>query len=88
MNITFFTGKIISKIEFQFIMKNNRKTKHVCICYFTLKLENNTIVKIKAFNNLADICYRSLRQGDFIAVYGTMNSYFEIDLIYYEKIIA
>ena len=70
MNICFFSGNIISDIEFQFIIndKNN-----ISICYFNLKLSNCTIIKVIAYNEMADFCYGKLQRNDLIFLEGHLN---------------
>ncbi len=35
---------------------------------FDLKLENETIIKVKAYDELADFCYKNLKRGNFIVL--------------------
>ena len=86
MNICFFRGKIISKIEFKFVMKNdvNLSSKHTSICYFDVLLNNNTIIKIKAHDDLADLCYRNLEENYFINICGKLYQNYEVELIEFE----
>ena len=74
MNIIFVQGKIIDDIEFKFIINN----KNNSIAFFKLKLLNKSIVKVKAYNELADYCYSKLNKGDIIFVEGYFNSDMEI----------
>ena len=46
-------GKIINDIEFNFIING----QNVSIALFEVELLNKSIVKIKAYNELADYCY-------------------------------
>ncbi len=74
MNIVFVEGKIISDIEFNFIINS----ENVSITTFEVELLNKSIVKIKAYNELADYCYSKLNKGDIIFVEGYLNSNMEI----------
>lgn len=74
MNVIFVQGKIIDEIEFKFIINN----KNNSIALFKLKLLNKSIVKVKAYNELADYCYSKLNKGDIIFVEGYFNSDMEI----------
>ena len=74
MNIVFVEGKIISDIEFNFIINST----NLSIAIFEVKLLNKSIVKIKAYNELADYCYSKLNKGDIIFVEGYLNSNMEI----------
>lgn len=56
MNICFLKGKIISDIEFQFIINNK---KYYSFSIFKIKLDNKSIT-VKGYNETADWCYRNL----------------------------
>lgn len=60
MNECFLIGKIISNIEYKFIYKNSKANKNTAIAYFDIELSNKSIVKVKAFNEIADYCYKNL----------------------------
>ena len=74
MNIVFVEGKIIRDIEFNFIINS----ENVSITTFEVELLNKSIIKIKAYNELADYCYSKLNKGDIIFVEGYLNSNMEI----------
>ena len=74
MNLVYIQGKIISDIEFKFIIKSKNKS----ISIFKLELTNNSIVTIKAYNELADYCYSKLNKDDIILIEGKLNSKLEI----------
>lgn len=74
MNIVFIEGKIINNIEFYFIINS----KNISIAIFKVELLNKSIVKIKAYNELADYCYSKLNKGDLIFIEGYLNSNMEI----------
>lgn len=74
MNIVFVEGKIISDIEFKFIINS----KNISIAIFEIELLNKSIVKIKAENELADYCYSKLSKNDVIFIEGNLNSNMEI----------
>ncbi len=75
MNICFLKGKIISDIEFKFIINNK---KYYSISIFKIKLDNKSIITVKGYNETADWCYRNLIKNDNIAIYGNLNSEMEI----------
>lgn len=77
MNICFFTGKIVSEIQFDFILYS----RNVSIVIFELELENKSIIKVKGYDEIADWCYRYLVKGDVISIYGEINSNLEIILL-------
>lgn len=74
MNIVFIEGKIISDIEFNFIINS----PNLSIAIFEVKLLNKSIVKIKAYNELADYCYSKLNKNDVVFIEGYLNSNMEI----------
>lgn len=74
MNIVFVEGKIISDIEFNFIINS----PNISIAIFEAELLNKSIVKIKAYNEHADYCYSKLNNGDIIFIEGYLNSDIEI----------
>ena len=63
MNIFFLIGKIITNIEYKFILNS----KNVSISIFYIQLNNKSIIKIKAYNEIADICYNSILKGNIIS---------------------
>ena len=74
MNLVFVQGKIVSNIEFKFIINS----KHTSIAIFEIELSNKAIVKVKAYNELADYCYSKLNKGDNVLIEGELNSNIEI----------
>ena len=76
MNICYVIGKIISEIEFKFIINS----KNVSISYFKIELFNKSIINIKAYNELADYCYSKLQKYDVCAIQGYINSEMEIEV--------
>ena len=77
MNKCFFIGKIISDIDFKFIVDSK---KYYSISIFKIELNNKSIITVKGYNEVADICYKSLTKNDFIALYGKLDSKMEIAL--------
>lgn len=74
MNLIIVKGKIMKNIKFKFIIKNKNKS----IAILKLKLSNNSIIIVKAYNKLADYCYRELKKEDNILIEGYLNSKLEI----------
>ena len=74
MNICFVFGKIISEINFEFIINN----KNISIAYFYLELKSNTIIKIIGYDGCADFCFRKLKINDLIFIEGFLNNKYEI----------
>ena len=77
MNKCFFIGKIISNIDFKFIVNSK---KYFSITTFKVKLENQSIITVKGYNEIADFCYKSLIKNNYIALYGKLDSKMEIVL--------
>ena len=77
MNLVFVQGKIISNIEFKFI----RNSKHTSIAIFAIELSNKSIVKVKAYNELADYCYSKLNKSDNVLIEGKLDGNIEIVLL-------
>lgn len=74
MNLCFIIGKIITKIRFDFIINS----KNISIATFKIELSNNSIINIKAYDEIADYCFSNLIKGDTIAIQGELNSQMEI----------
>ena len=70
MNICILMGKIISEIQFEFIIKEKNKS----IAYFDMKLTNKSIVRVKAYNARADYIYRNYKMNQFIVIKGKIRN--------------
>ena len=79
MNICILLGKIVSEIEFQFIINSKNKS----ISYFDLELLNKSIIKVRTYNEIADYIYSKLSKGDTIVIEGRLrtNEVIEIEKI-------
>lgn len=66
MNLCILQGKIISEIEFKFIINGKNKS----IAYFDMLLCNKSIVRIKSYNDTADYIYKKLKIGQIVFVQG------------------
>lgn len=74
MNLIFLKGKIVSDVEFKFIINS----KDVSIAIFDVELLNKSIVTVKAYNGQADYCYRKLNKNDIIFIEGYINTNIEV----------
>ena len=74
MNLCFIQGKIISDIEFRFIIND----KNTSVVLFEMMLSNKCIIKVKGYNEIADFCYQKLTKSDIAAIYGKLNNNMEI----------
>lgn len=70
MNEVFLIGKIITPIEFKFIMYS----RDTSIAQFMLKTEDNQEITIKSYNEVADFAYHRLDIGITIMINGYLNS--------------
>ena len=73
MNEVFLIGKIISDIEFKFIINSKNKA----IACFEIKTADKQIVRIQAYNQLADFAYSKLNTNDKVFI----NGYIEANVV-------
>ena len=69
MNEVFLTGKIISNVEFKFIINS----KNISIAMFNIETDDKQVIKIKAYNELADYCYSKLETCQRVFIYGEIS---------------
>ena len=62
MNEVFLAGKIISNVEFKFIINS----ENISIAMFNIETEDKQVIKIKAYNELADYCCSKLEKSVYI----------------------
>jgi len=74
MNEVFLTGKIISNVEFRFIINS----KNISIAMFNIELDDKQIIKVKAYNEIADYCYSKLKNTDRIFINGELSGIYVI----------
>ena len=81
MNLCILLGKIVSEVEFKFIINSKNKS----IAYFDLELLNKSVVQVKAYDDKADYVYRKLKKGKSIIVEGKLrnNRNIECENIYF-----
>ena len=70
MNLCFLLGKLVIDIEFKFIYNS----KNTSIVFLDLILKNKSIVRCRAYNEIADYIYRSINKNDLIFVEGIVGS--------------
>ena len=70
MNEIFIIGKVVSKIEYKFIINSK---KYFAKAEFEIELNKQTF-KVKAYNNIADYCYRKLNKNDKVFINGKIDS--------------
>mgnify|MGYP004506701489 FL=1 len=76
MNECFLFGIIVNKVDFCFAIGG----KHSSIIMFDLQLQNETTVKVKAYDKLADYCYQKITQNNFVMIHGKLESNFVVDI--------
>ena len=67
MNEVFLIGKIITDINFKFII-NSKKKKSIAI--FDILTLDKQCISIKAYNKIADFVYSNLHENDYVFIYG------------------
>lgn len=70
MNLCFVLGKIISEVQFDFILYS----KKIAITRFEIELSNKIKIKVKGYDELAEICYQTLTIGDRVLIRGNLDS--------------
>ena len=73
MNEVFLIGKIISDIEFKFIINSKNKA----IACFEIKTADKQIVRVQAYNKLADFAYSKLNKNNKVFI----NGYIETNVV-------
>ena len=73
MNEVFLIGKIISDIEFKFIINSKNKA----IAYFEIETVDKQIVRVQAYNQFADFAYSKLNSNDKVFI----NGYIETNVV-------
>lgn len=70
MNLCFLIGKVVSEIQFDFLLNS----KDISIVRFSIELENKSVVIVKGYNEIADYCYKKLIKGSIVGLQGSLNS--------------
>ena len=86
INLCFLSGKVINKIDLKFVYNTRKRSldkKHTSIAKIELKLQNGQIVKLHAYNEMADYVFRNIQKCEHITVQGKVkNGYVEIKQIF------
>ncbi len=77
MNICVLIGKIISEIEFKFVINSKNKS----IVYFDIELQNKNVVKAVAYDDKADYIYRKIKNKNVLIEGQLRDNYIEIQYI-------
>ena len=70
MNKCYLMGKVVNEPIFNFFFMED----NISICYFWLKLKNNSKIKVFALNELADYVYQNIRANQIILIDGCLDS--------------
>ncbi len=85
INFCFLSGKVINEINLKFVYNDKNKSldkKHISIVEIDLKLLDGQVIKLHAYNELADDVFKNICKNDFITIQGKMRSnYVEIEQI-------
>ena len=69
MNQVYLIGKIITDIEFKFIINS----KNISIAIFKIKtIKDNQEIHIKCFNEVEDYFYSKYKRGDIVMIEGKL----------------
>ena len=79
-NKCFLYGKIVTKVEFKFIIGGIYKS----ICKFKLELSNGSIINVNCYDLLADEMYKTLNGNMYISLVGRLDSMGKCVLYEYE----
>lgn len=83
MNEIFLIGKIISNIEFRFIIN----TKNISIVKFKVEtIKDKQNITVIAYNEVADYIYSSLNKNDIVMINGYLENYCNIGIKHIIKI--
>ena len=70
MNKVFLIGKIITEIEFKFIINS----KNISIAKFRIETLDKQIITIKAYNEIADYIYSKFNKNEYAEIYGSLET--------------
>ena len=77
MNLCFIRGKIISDIQFEFMLEKDKYS--IAIMY--VELENKAKVRVIGYNEIADKCYQKLKINDVIWIEGYLENLSEVQIV-------
>ena len=84
MNIVILSGNIISEIDFNFIYNKNKKEKHTSIVMCKLKLDNDSIIDVYGYDEVADYLYRN--SDKYVCIEGRIDTNMMVEILKVEKI--
>lgn len=74
MNLCFVMGCVVDEVKFDFILNG----KNDSIVNFKIKLLNDSEINVKAYDEVADYCYRKLNTKDVIFIKGELDANLDI----------
>jgi len=80
MNIVIISGKIISEVDFNFVYNKNKKEKHTSIAMCKLKLDNDNIIDVYGYDEVADYLYRNNEK--YLSIEGRIDTNMMVEIIY------
>lgn len=80
--LSIFIGKIISDIQFDFIIEGKSIGKNISVVRFKLELldKQKTIINVIAYGKIAEKCFQKLIKSDIVSMYGVLNSNGELEI--------
>ncbi len=86
INLCFLSGKVINEVDLKFIYNSQKRSldkKHTSITKIELELQDGQVIRLHAYNEMADYVFINIKKYDYINVQGKVkNSYVEINEIY------
>lgn len=83
MNLCFIKGKIIKEINFSFLYNMNK----ISVAKTKLKLENESIITIKGYDEMADWMVQNIKKEDEVIMQGELDTKMEVGVRLMKKII-
>ena len=84
MNIVMISGKIISEVDFNFIYNKNKKEKHTSIAMCKLQLEDDSIIDVYGYDEVADYLYRN--SNKYVYAEGRIDTNMMVEILKVEKL--
>ena len=76
MNLCILLGKIISDIEFKFVINSKNKS----IVEFKIETLDNNIIKVYGYNEIADKGYLILKRNMWLIIYGEVRGNDKVEI--------
>lgn len=74
MNLCFIKGKILEKINFQFLYQK----KNISIARTKLELQNGSRITIKGYDEMADWMIQKIKKEDKVIMQGELDTRMEV----------